>query len=125
MSFLCSYTQIKNKVYFRVFYPVCEYIIYQQLWTCITLLNWVTVTSNVTLHSGIICYNQLIELTCHASAINLTIYDKWTSSKSSQSEHSAGITVMAMEDSMQYTCMVSDSNGNCGTSIGHVNNYIQ
>ena len=84
----------------------------------IALSNPVTITSNVTLHDGVICYNQPIELTCHASGINVTMY-KWTSSKFSNLENSASITVIAKEDSVQYTCTVSDSNGDCG--YFHVN----
>ena len=74
-----------------------------------------TITPNVSLHDGGICYNQSIELTCHASDIRVTTY-KWTSSKSNQSEETTSITVTATDDPVEYTCTANDSKGNSGHS---------
>ena len=75
-----------------------------------------TITSNVTLHDGIVCYNQSIELTCHADGINVTMFKWMSSDKSIQSEHSTNITVIATNSLVEYTCTVSDINGNHGYS---------
>ena len=75
-----------------------------------------SITYNVTLHGGTLCYKQAIELACYADSVNATVY-KWTStSGSNQSEYSANITVIATDHLVEYTCMVTDSNGNHGYS---------
>ena len=66
-----------------------------------------TITSNIT---DSICYNQSIVLTCNTNDINVTTY-KWISTKSNQSEETTSITVIATDDPVEYTCIVSDSNG--------------
>ena len=73
----------------------------------------VAITSNAT--DGIICYNKSIELTCHANGVNVTTY-KWTSTEFRQIADTASITVMATDDPVQYTCTVTDVNGNNGNS---------
>ena len=73
-----------------------------------------TITSNVT--DGIVCYNKSIELNCHANdTVNVTTY-KWISSTFKQPQETASITVMATDDPVQYTCTVTDANGNIGYS---------
>lgn len=72
-----------------------------------------TITSNVT--DGTICYNQPVELTCHASGVDVTEY-KWISTKFKQAEMTASITVMATDDSVEYICIVTDTDRQHGYS---------
>ena len=74
----------------------------------------VTITSNVTLH-GIVCYNQSIELTCHAYGINVTMY-KWMSSTGKFIQYYASIIVTVTDDLVEYTYTVTDNRGDHGYS---------
>ena len=72
-----------------------------------------TITSNAT--DGVACHNQSIELTCQAKGVNVTSY-KWTSTTFKQAEVTASIIVMAKDDPVEYTCTVTDTNGESGHS---------
>ena len=71
-----------------------------------------TITSDV--HDGIICYNHLIRLTCHAYGTHVTQY-KWTSTASKQAR-TASIIVLATHDPIEYKCMVTGINSESGYS---------
>ena len=73
----------------------------------------VTIVSNVT--NGTVCYNQSIQLTCHANGTVVTHYN-WTSTVFKQALETASITVVATHDPVEYKCMVTDINGESGYS---------
>ena len=73
----------------------------------------VIITSNTT--DGIACYNQSIELTCQAKGVNVTSY-RWTSPTFKQAEVNTSIIVVATHDLVEYTCTVTDANGESGYS---------
>lgn len=91
------------------------YLVNSSLYTVPSTSNdlSVTITSNIT--NGIICYNKSIELTCRANDANISTY-KWTSTTFKQAQETASITVIATADPVQYTCMVTDTDGNIGYS---------
>ena len=73
----------------------------------------VTIVSNVT--NGTVCYNQSIQLTCHANGTVVTHYN-WTSTVFKQAIETASITVVATHDPIEYNCMVTDINDESGYS---------
>ena len=73
----------------------------------------VTIVSNVT--NGTVCYNQSIQLTCHANGTVVTHYN-WTSTVFKQAMETASITVVATHDPVEYKCMVTYINGESGYS---------
>ena len=67
-----------------------------------------TIKCNTT--GGIISYNQPIELNCNAYGIPNATY-QWTSTKFKQPQVTANVTAVATNDSVEYTCTVTGSDG--------------
>ena len=68
-----------------------------------------------TTHTGIISYNQPIELRCNAFSSN-AVY-QWTSTKFKQPKVTGSIVVKATNDSVEYTCTVTGSNQNASIYV--------
>ena len=79
----------------------------------------VMITFNITDHDGKICYNQSLQLTCHANTINVTQYS-WISTTFEQAKDTASITVVATHDPVEYKCVVTGTNGESGYSSVNV-----
>ena len=79
----------------------------------------VMITSNITDHDGTICYNQSMQLTCHAYSVNIT-QCRWTSTMFEQAKETASITVVATHDPIEYKCTVTGTDGESGYSSVNV-----
>ena len=73
----------------------------------------VTITSNVT--DGIACYMQSINLTCQAKGVKVTNY-AWKCSTFKIADTTTSLIVEAKHDLVEYTCIVTDANGESGYS---------
>ena len=70
------------------------------------------ISSNAT---AVVCYNQSIELTCHANSINMVAY-KWISTKLKQPKETATIIVIATDNPVEYICEIIANSGEKGSS---------